>query len=128
MDDGEPSRTGQGVGHGVFDARFVNDGESLQRYGKSYSQRLAQEMRMAARLAKNVREGRRVSWLIKRRKKTVELGIHLPYLAAGGEGPGAKGWCDYAAALEARVVEQKKRLHGDLRKQMKQKRAGRKQS
>ena len=50
--------------------------------------RLAQEMRMAVRLAKLIREGTRVSWLVTRLAKIKGLGIHMPHLSNGGEGLG----------------------------------------
>ena len=87
--------------------------------------RIAQEMRLAERLARYVREDRRVGWLVERRRKIKALGIHLPHLAAEGEGLGQKGWNSYAEQLEKRAEKLRRKLHGDLRKQMKNQRAGR---
>ena len=62
--------------------------------------RKAQEMRMALRLARNVREGHKVGWLIARRLKITGMGIKLPGLPAEGEGLGMKGWRVYVSVLE----------------------------
>ena len=43
--------------------------------------RLAQEMRMALRMARSIREGHKVGWLIARRLKVKGVGIQLPCLA-----------------------------------------------
>ena len=43
--------------------------------------KLAQEMRMAARLAKLIREGTRVGWLVTRLAKIKGLVIHMPHLS-----------------------------------------------
>ena len=48
--------------------------------------KLAQEMRMAVRLAKLIREGTRVNWLVTRLAKIKGLGIHMPHLSNGEEG------------------------------------------
>jgi ribonuclease HI len=87
--------------------------------------KLAQEMRMAVRLAKLIREGTRVNWLIARLAKIKGLGIHMPQLSNGGEGLGRKGWKEYAAVLDQSAVELKRKLHCDLRQKMKKNRAGR---
>ena len=54
--------------------------------------RQAQEMRMALRLARNIREGHKVGWLIARRLKIKGMGIQLPCLPDDGEGMGMRGW------------------------------------
>ena len=86
--------------------------------------KLAQEMRMAVRLARLIREGTRVNWLITRLAKIKELGIHMPHLNNGGEGLGRKGWKDYATVLDQCAVKLKRKLHCDLRQKMKKNRAG----
>jgi hypothetical protein len=80
--------------------------------------KLAQEMRMAVRLAK-LREGTRVNWLVARLAKIKGLGIHMPHLSNGGEGLGRKGWKEYAVVLEQCAAKLKKKLHCDLRQKMK---------
>jgi hypothetical protein len=87
--------------------------------------RLAQEMRMALRMAKYIREGRRVVWLVAKRLKTKGMGIQLPCLINEGEGLGKKGWLEYTMVLEKRAQELRSKLHGDLRQRMKKQRAGR---
>ena len=87
--------------------------------------RQAQEMRMALRLARNIREGRKVGWLIARRLKMKGMGIQLPCLPYDGEGMGTKGWREYASVLEKRARGLRSGLHCDLRQQMKTQRAGR---
>ena len=57
--------------------------------------RLAQEMRMALRMARSIREGHKVAWLIARRLKIKGMGIQLPSLANDGEGLGMKGWREH---------------------------------
>ena len=81
--------------------------------------RQAPELRMPLRLAKNIREGRKVGWLIARRLKIKGMGIKLPGLPADGEGLGVKGWREYASVLEKRATGLRSELHGDLRQQMK---------
>ena len=87
--------------------------------------RLTQEMRMALRMARSIREGHKVGWLIARRLKMKGMGIQVPCLANKGEGLGRKGWLEYARVLEKRAEVQRSRLHGDLRQQTKKQRAGR---
>jgi hypothetical protein len=87
--------------------------------------RKAQEMRMALRLAKSIREGHKVDWLVARRLKIKGLGIKLPGLPADGEGFGVKGWREYASVLEKRANGLRSELHCDLRQQMKKQRIGR---
>ena len=87
--------------------------------------RLAHETRMGLRLARSIREGHKVGWLIARRLKMKVMEIQLPWLADEGEGLGKKGWLEYAGMLEKKAEEQKSGLHGDLRQQMKKQRAGR---
>jgi len=82
-------------------------------------------MRMAVRLAKLIREGTRVGWLVTGLAKIKGLGIHMPHLSNGGEGLGRKGWKEYAAVLDQCAAELKKKLHCDLRRKMKKQRAGR---
>ena len=53
--------------------------------------RLAQEMRMTLRLARDIREGHKVGWLVTRRLKTKGMGIQLPCLSNDGEGLGMRG-------------------------------------
>ena len=73
--------------------------------------RMAQEMRMA----RSIREGRKVSWLIARMLKTKGMGIQLLCLANEGEGIGRRDWLEYARVLEKRAEDLRSRLHGDLR-------------
>jgi hypothetical protein len=87
--------------------------------------RQAQEMRMALRLARNIREGHKVGWLIARRLKIKGMGIQLPSLPSDGEGMGRKGWRVYASVLEKRAKGLRSGLHCDLRQQMKKQRVGR---
>ena len=47
--------------------------------------RLAQEMRMALRMARNIREGHSVGWPIARRLKINGMGIQLPCVSIDGE-------------------------------------------
>ena len=61
---------------------------------------LAQEVRMALRMARIIREGHKVGWLITRRKKIKGLGIQLASLASEREGLGKEGWLEYASVLE----------------------------
>ena len=53
--------------------------------------RLAQEMWMALRMARSIREGHKVGWLIARRLKMKRMDIQLPCLANAGEKLGRKG-------------------------------------
>ena len=85
----------------------------------------AQEIMMALRLAKSIREGDKVTWLIARRLKIKGLGIKLHGLPADGEGLGVKGWREYASVLEKRAKGLRSELHCDLRQQMKRQRIGR---
>ena len=87
--------------------------------------KLAQEMRMAVRLARLIREGSTVGWLVTKLAKIKGLGIHMPQMSNGGEGLDRKGWKEYAAVLDQCVASLKKRLHCDLRQKMKKQRAGR---
>ena len=87
--------------------------------------RQAQEMRMSLRLAKNIREGHKVGWLIARRLKIKGMGIKLLGLPDDGEGVGMNGWREYASVLEKRAKGRRSELHGDLRQQMKKHRVGR---
>ena len=87
--------------------------------------RLAQEMRMALRLARSIREGQKVGWLIARRPKANGMGIQLPCLTNEGEGLGKRGWLEYAGELDKRAAKLRSKVHGDLRQQMKKQRAGR---
>ena len=87
--------------------------------------RKAQEMRMALRLARYIREGRKAGWLITRRLKFKGMGIKLPGLLADGEGLGMRGWREYASRLEEKAKGLRSELHTDLRQQMKEQRAGR---
>ena len=80
---------------------------------------------MALRLARNIREGHKVGWLIARRLKIKGMGIQLPCLPSDGEGMGMKGWRVYASALEKRAKGLRSGLHCDLRQQMKKQRVGR---
>ena len=47
--------------------------------------KLAQEMKMAVRLVRLIREGTRVNWLVTRLAKIRGLGIHMPHLYNGVE-------------------------------------------
>ena len=80
---------------------------------------------MALRMAKYIREGRRVGWLVAKRLKIKEMGIQLPCLVSEGEGLGKKGWLEYAKVLEKRAQGLRSKLHGDLRQRMEKQRAGR---
>ena len=77
--------------------------------------RLAQEMRMALRMARSIREGHKVGWLIARKQRVKGMGIQLPCLANEGDGLGMKGWRVYANVFEKREAELRSKLHGDLR-------------
>ena len=77
------------------------------------------------RMARSIRWGHKVGWLITRRERIKGLGIQLPYLVSEGEGLGKKGWLEYASVLEKRAAKPRSKLHGDLRKQTKKQRAGR---
>ena len=77
------------------------------------------------RLARLIREGTRVNWLVTRLAKIKGLGIHMPHLNDGGEGPGRNGWKEYAAVLDRRASKLKKKLHCDLRQKMKKNMTGR---
>ena len=74
---------------------------------------------MALRMAKNIREGHKVGWLIARRLKMKKMCIQLPCLANGGEGLGRKGWLHYARVLEKRAHELRSKLHSVMRQRMK---------
>ena len=52
--------------------------------------RLAQEMRMALRLARSIREVHKVGWLIATMLQMKGMGIQLSWLADEGEGLGKK--------------------------------------
>ena len=80
---------------------------------------------MALRLARSMREGHKVIWLIASRLKVKGMGIQLPCLINEGEWLGRRGWLEYAGELEKRVAKLRSKLHGDLRQQMKKQRAGR---
>ena len=86
---------------------------------------LAQEMRMAVRLARLIRERTRVNWLVTRLAKIKGLGIHMPHLNNGGDGLRRKGWKEYAAVLDQCAAKLKKKLPCDLRQKMEKHRAGR---
>ena len=60
--------------------------------------RLAQEMGMALRLARSIREGQKVGGLIVRRLKVKGMSIQLPYLANEAEGL-SNGGGEYASPL-----------------------------
>ena len=79
---------------------------------------------MALRMARSIREGHKVAWLIARRLKMKGMGIQLPCLANDGAGIGRKGWLEYAGVLEKRANELRSKLHGNLRQQMKKQRVG----
>jgi hypothetical protein len=55
-----------------------------------------EEMRIALKMARNIREGHKVGWLIARRLKIKGRGTQLPCLPADGEGLGKKDWLQYA--------------------------------
>ena len=71
---------------------------------------------MAVRLARLVREGTKVNWLVTGPAKIQVLGVHMPHLNDGGEGLGWKGWKEYAAVLDQCAAKLKKKLHYDLRR------------
>ena len=87
--------------------------------------KLAQEMGMAARLARLISKGTRVSRLVTRLAKVKGLGIRMPHLNDGGDGLGRKGWKEYVAVLDQCAAKLKKKLQCDLRQRMKKNRAGR---
>ena len=72
--------------------------------------KLAQEMRRAVGLARLIREGTRVNWLIVMLAKINRLGIHMPHLNNGGEGLGRKGWKEYVTMLDQCAMELKRKL------------------
>ena len=80
---------------------------------------------MALRLARSMREGHKVIWLIASRLKVKGMGIQLPCLINEGEWLGRRGWLEYAGELEKRAAKLRSKLHGDLRQQMKKQKAGR---
>ena len=87
--------------------------------------RLAQEMRMALRMARSIKEGHKVGWRIARWLKMKVLGIKMPCLANEGEELDRKDWLGHARVSEKRTEEQRSRPHGDPRQQMKKQRAER---
>ena len=70
---------------------------------------------MALRMARSIKEGYKVSWLIARRLEMKGMGIHLPCLANEGEGLGRRDWLEHARVLMKRAEELRSRMHGDLR-------------
>ena len=116
------------AGQGVVSSKLPKVGRSgaWKHQSSPAFVRLAQEMRMAGRMAKSIREGWKVRQLmIGRREEIKGLGIELPYLADGGGGLGRKGWLGYAGLLEQRVRTLKSKMHGDLREEMKTQKVGR---
>ena len=80
---------------------------------------------MAPRMARNMREGHKVGWLIARRLKNKGMGIRLPCLPNDGDGLGMKGWREYANVSDKRAKGLSSKLHGDWRQQPKKQRVGR---
>ena len=80
---------------------------------------------MAVRLARLIREGTRVNWLVTRLAKIKGLGIHMSHLNNGGGGLGRKGRKEYATVLDQCAAKLKKKLHCGLRQKMKKNIAGR---
>ena len=68
-----------------------------------------------------------MEWLVEKLAKIKGLGIHvhMPQLGNGGGGLGRKDWKEHATILDQCAAKLKKKLHCDLRKEMKEQRAGR---